>query len=153
MPTIDDLRDRPLFVGLGDGEIRKIIEISKEFSLPAGKEVVIEGDMGDCLYLILEGEVEVLQKSGRKIGHLEGRLSLLTADEGDFFGEMAILDFQPRVATVRTLVPGRFLVLTREALFGIWADNTEARVVLLSNMVRILSRRFRRILDEGSGAS
>ncbi len=150
MTSVEDLRDRPLFVGLGDKEIRMIIEVGKEFELPAGKVVVIEGDMGDCLYVILSGEVEVLRKTGEKIGHLEGKLTMLTADEGDFFGEMAILDFQPRVATVRTLVPARFLVLTREALFGIWKENAEARVVLLSNMVRILSRRFRRILEEGS---
>ena len=60
-----------------------------------GAYVFREGDAGDAMYIIQEGEIEILQKSRKT----EVRLAVL--EEGDFFGEMAILEDQPRVASAR----------------------------------------------------
>lgn len=143
MVDIDALRDRPLFVGLTDDQITKIVGAANELEFPAGREIIVEGDAGNVL---LDGEVEIRRASGRAINRLEGNLTLFSAEEGDFFGELSILDMGPRAATVRAVTPVRLLAVERDDLFGLF-DEAEPKITLLSNMVRILSRRFRRILD------
>jgi hypothetical protein len=62
-----------------------------------GEVIVREGEMGDCMYVIQEGQVEVLLEKGGK----QARLAVM--GEGDFFGEMALIEREVRSATVRAL--------------------------------------------------
>ncbi len=71
-----------------------------------GEAIVREGETGDCMFVVQEGQVEVLQ--GKK--NREVRLAVLK--EGDFFGEMAIFEHEVRSATVRAI--GEVRVLTVE---------------------------------------
>ncbi len=71
-----------------------------------GEVIVREGETGDCMYVIQEGQVEVLHEMENR----EVRLAVLK--EGDFFGEMAIFEHEVRSATVRAL--GEVRVLTVE---------------------------------------
>jgi len=69
---------------------------------PEGRVIVHEGDPGDKFYLIVRGKVEVFRES-----------SLAVLDDGDYFGEIALLESTPRTASVKTLAPSVFLVLHR----------------------------------------
>ncbi len=71
-----------------------------------GEVIVRQGELGDCMYLIQEGEVEVIQRSGDK------EFCLAVLEAGDFFGEMALLEQEVRPATVRAL--GNVFVLSVE---------------------------------------
>lgn len=98
----------PLFSGLTPEEMAEVVPLTEEARFEEGVEIVHMGDPGSSLFVILEGSVEVV---------LPGRsqdLELARLGAGDFFGEMALLNQEPRSATVRTLTPVRALVLGRE---------------------------------------
>jgi len=64
-----------------------------------GHAIVRQGELGDCMYVIQEGQVEVIYRKGEK------EFCLAVLGPGDFFGEMALIDQQVRSATVRALGP------------------------------------------------
>ncbi|TME49280.1 MAG: cyclic nucleotide-binding domain-containing protein [Chloroflexi bacterium] len=91
-----------LFQGLNKRELRAVARASNEIEHTAGREVVSEGRGSIGFHLILSGKAEVTRK-GRKLRAL-GR--------GDHFGEIALIDNQPRSATVTALTPLRTLTIT-----------------------------------------
>lgn len=117
-----------------------------------GEIIVRQGDEGDALYMVQEGEVEVLvERDGR-----ETRLGVVGTDQ--LIGEMAIFERQVRSATVRALGQARVLTLDRKNfLRRINEDPTLAfRIVeTMSRRVRDLSEevvRLRAVLGEAKGA-
>lgn len=100
----------PLFQGLNETDLAVIEDLSVERSFPRGTIILTEGDMGDSLYAIVRGRVKVF------IGDEDGReitLKILTV--GDFFGEMSLIDKQPRSASVTTLENTTLKVLSQHA--------------------------------------
>jgi CRP-like cAMP-binding protein len=74
-----------------------------------GEAIVRQGEMGDCMYVIQEGQVEVVkEQDGRDL-----RLNVLEA--GEFFGEMALVEREVRVATVRAVGAARVLTVDRKS--------------------------------------
>lgn len=73
-----------------------------------GEIIISEGDVGDCMYVIQEGQAEVLIRSGAS----EIQLSIL--QPGDFFGEMAVFERDVRSATVRALGPTRVITVDKK---------------------------------------
>lgn len=103
---------------------------------PAGQPIVRQGEMGDCMYVVQSGEVEVVQAAGGS----EQRLAILR--EGDFFGEMSIFEHEVRSATVRAH-GGEACVLKvdkRTLMRRIKEDPT-----LALNLLQTLSRRIRKL--------
>lgn len=102
----------------------------------SGAVIVREGESGDCMYVVQGGEVEVVQAGDDG----EQRLALLTA--GDFFGEMAVFERQPRSATVRAVGSGAtVLKLDKKALLRRIADDP----LLALNLLENLSARLREV--------
>src|SRR5690242_19707704 len=96
----------PFFTQLNDRELDVVRAVATEKSYPKNAVVLTEGEMGDSLYMIQSGKVKVF------IGDEEGReIILKILGPGDFFGEMSMIDKQPRSASVTTIEPSMFLVL------------------------------------------
>lgn len=96
------LKGVPLFSSLSDKHLQAIAKMAKETQFSQGTTIVQEGDRSKVgFFLILDGQVEV--RKGNKV------LSRLGA--GQFFGEMAVLDGQPRSADVVAATPTKCLVL------------------------------------------
>ena len=91
------MRAVPLFAGLNETDLRALGQkfLSERFA--AGADIVLQGEPGDKLYLITQGQVEVLHGEGEQ----QRRLAILST--GDYFGEMALVANLPRAATVRAL--------------------------------------------------
>ncbi len=106
----------PLFIGLDASEIGEITKLLHARTVTAGAAVVRQGEVADAMYLITSGEVEV---------ELPGGGVLLR--EGDFFGEMALVQQRPRSATVRARQATKLLVLDAVSLNGLMARNTDIR--------------------------
>ena len=110
MITVERLKQFPILAKLDDLVLQHLAD--QQFvteSVPAGRDVVVEGDRGDKFYIIARGRVEVLQCDD---GGASRRIRVL--EDGDNFGELALLRDEPRVATIRTIVPSTFLSLQRK---------------------------------------
>lgn len=102
----------------------------------AGDDIVRQGEIGDCMFVIQEGEAEVL--IDRDDG---GQMRVDVMKAGEVFGEMAILERQTRSATVRAISPMRVLTIDKKTfLRRVQEDPSLAFMVLkaMSNRVRKL---------------
>ena len=108
--TASRLRQIPLLAELGE---RFLASIARELSsrvFSQGRFVFRQGDIGEAFYIVVKGKVEVLVP-------VDGREEpMATLEDGDFFGELALLDSKPRSASVRTLSPSLFLVFAASAI-------------------------------------
>lgn len=104
----------------------------------AGEIIARQGEVGECMYVIQKGRVEVLNESG------DVRTPLRVADEGEFIGEMAIFDRVERSATLKALDDVRLLTIDkRNFLKRIHEDPS-----LAFKVVQTMSRRVRELGDE-----
>src|SRR2546427_9256713 len=111
--TLEMLEMTPLFSGLSKGQLKSIVRSSKERSFKKGDAIVREGESGVGFYLIVGGSAEV-RRDGR---------SLTKLARGQFFGEMGLLDQQPRSADVVALEDTGCLVLSPATLLSVGATN------------------------------
>src|SRR5215213_11129187 len=106
---LDELRKIPLFADLSEEDLEQLYKMAETVSIPAGHLVLREGDPGDSLYVLLDGELEVIKRQGSQ------DILLAVYKPGQFFGEMALLEQAPRSASVRTLRESRLLVISQAA--------------------------------------
>lgn len=100
-PSVELLSSVDLFAGLKKKDLAKVVAASKEMTFAAGAVVTAEGDTDSRFYVIAEGSARVTV-NGRKRATLK---------EGDYFGEIALLDGGPRSATVVAETPLRTFTL------------------------------------------
>ena len=100
---------------------------------PAGAVIVRKGEVGDCMYVVQSGEVEVVQDTAGT----EQTLAVLEA--GDFFGEMAVFEREVRSATVRARGEARVLKIDKKTLLRRIKEDP----LLAVNLLQTLSRRIR----------
>ncbi len=105
------LKQVPLFSQLSLEQLEAVLRIAKEQEYTASEVICREGDLGGVLYLLIEGSVQVYKDHGTPSERL-----LNTLPEGSYFGEMAILDDEPRSATVVTNRACRLLCLEGASL-------------------------------------
>jgi CRP/FNR family cyclic AMP-dependent transcriptional regulator len=126
------LKAVPFFTQLSDRELDVVRAVATEKSYPKNAVVLTEGEMGDSLFMIQTGKVKVF------IGDEDGReIILKILGPGDFFGEMSMIDKQPRSASVTTIEPAMFLVLSHAAF-----ERCVEQAPRIANMVmRVLAQR------------
>lgn len=133
------LRDIGLFGGLDDDSLSVLARELPTVHVETGEAVVQEGDQAREMYVVIGGELEVI-KEGRAGGDV--RVALF--GPGDWFGEMAILDVQPRSATVRAVAPTMLLRITAEDVDQLlYRRDLKAYALFVMNIARELSRRLR----------
>ena len=106
-PTTKELSEIGLFGGLDESTIAEFVQRLPVLRLSPGDVVFREGDAGRELFVLLQGEMEVIKHSKTQ---RESRVAIF--GPGDWFGEMSILDIMPRSATVRALAPSRVLKMS-----------------------------------------
>lgn len=128
------LQKVPLFAGLPAGALAALAARLRRRNLPSGTPVVYKGDPSGALYLIESGRVKVHQATA---GGSEVILNIL--GPGDFFGEMSLLDGQPRSADITTLESSALLLLEGAAL----RDIVTGQPAVAWTLLQVLSRRVR----------
>ena len=136
--TAGDLRNIGLFGALSDDVLTHLASTLSVIAPPPGTLVFREGDEARDMFVVVGGEMEVLKQSKRGI---DARVALL--GPGDWFGEMSILDVQPRSATVIAVAPTRLLRITSEALDTLYRRDLKSYSLIVLNIARELSRRLR----------
>jgi putative nucleotidyltransferase with HDIG domain len=131
--TIAYLHSIPFFATLSDATLAHLVARWPIQHVAAQRELFQQGDAGDALYVILSGEIEIVQT-------LDGAsIRLSTVHAGEYFGEMALLDDAPRSATARTLQDSVLLQVRKQDFL----DLLRAHPVLFTDAARVLSARLR----------
>ena len=139
--TADFLASVPLFRGLDRDELARFGELVRERAYPKGSVILFQDDPGDSLFILRTGRVKVVL-----IGEDGREVILGVLDSGAHFGELALIDDQPRSAHVIAMEDSQLLILRREDFRRRVDANPSVGWALLQE----LSRRLRRA-DEKIG--
>eukprot|EP01051_Picozoa_sp_SAG22_P016891 SAG22_NODE_2486_length_2522_cov_4.407346_3_plen_185_part_00 len=120
----------PLLKSLSDADRQQLAQEATTISFGAGDEIMKEGDAGDCMYVLLEGEVVVTVANAGEVARKH---------RGDWFGELALMHDAARTATIAAVEPVEALQITRQSfdahVFGEMED-PQAQMELLLAQVR-----------------
>ncbi len=123
------LKGVSLFRDLSGEQLLPLTDIAQNVHVDAGDLVFAEGEPGDHLYVILDGEVEVLH-AGERVAKL---------GQNECFGEMALLDSQKRSASIRAMVNVELLAIARDD----FQDLLDLHPVMARGVIRVLTQRLR----------
>jgi CRP/FNR family cyclic AMP-dependent transcriptional regulator len=123
------LKSVPLFKEIPGEELAQIAQISDEIEFQGEENVFKEGDIGEAMYIVLEGRVRIHR----------GEKTLTELGERECFGEMSILDSEPRSASVTALKDLVALKIQREDFAEILAQKSE----IAYGIIKVLTHRLR----------
>ncbi len=129
----ESLRRLPLFADLSEADLEWLSARAEPMKLETGTNLIEEGQPGDAAYVVIDGEFEVVKKSSHQ------DISIAVRDAGEVFGEMALIDQAPRMATVRATRPSRVLRISDETFKQLLAHSPAATLSIL----RTVSQRLR----------
>lgn len=133
------LRDIGLFGGLSEETLGHLARELPTEKVEVGSVVVREGELAREMFVVIGGELEVVKES-----RTGGDVRVALFGPGDWFGEMAILDVQPRSASVRSVAPTLLLRITSDDVDRLlYRTDVRAYALFVMNIARELSRRLR----------
>ena len=138
MEVREALARAPIFSHMKRGELNALGRIAKVHRFAPGELLVTEGEEAAAFYVLCRGEADVVKGVERDREQVMGHLT-----EGDFLGEMALLDGFPRSASVRAVSECECLVLVRWDFLALVRANPEVASAILP----VLSRRLRECED------
>lgn len=124
------LRAVPLFSGLGTSEVGRIAGIAEEVVYPARSRIISQGEHGDSMFLIAEGAVSI---------HI-GESQLAVLRKNDFFGEMSLLDYEPRSASVTALTDCLLLRIGQRDFQRVLFTRAEVAQAIIGTLTRRLRK-------------
>jgi len=136
-----------LFQDLEEGEIHKVLKRTRHRKFSAGAVIIQEGEPGDSLFIMQEGEVEITKQLTLALDEdtpKERVMIRLRAENGVYFGEMALLENENRSATVTALSTCSLLELYQKDFLELIEQNPAMGVKLLLRLAQVLSRHLRK---------
>src|SRR5574341_669640 len=118
--SIEFLRRLSLFADLPEADLQALYQRAEPMTLPAGEWLMREGEIGDALYVVLEGGIEITKRSG------EQEVVLAVRGPGEVIGELALLEQTPRSASGRAVQEARLLRIGKEAFKQMLAASPSA---------------------------
>jgi len=142
--NLEFLMQSALFTGFNVGQFETLSSLAEIQSYEQGEVIVEEGTQGDRFFILMDGEVTIEKATP------EGYPRPLTnlTDQGAFFGEMAVVDIEPRSATARAFSKTRVVMFTKEALVRIFDEHPELMTLVVFNIARVLSQRLRSVDED-----
>jgi CRP/FNR family cyclic AMP-dependent transcriptional regulator len=133
--TLEALRSVPLFSSLDDNAAKELRDLLKTENFPAGTQLFQKGDTGDAMYLIESGRVRIsITDEDRK------EITLAELAQGDFFGEMSLIDGRQRSADAHVIDNARFAVLSRPDFLAFVRSNPDVALGMLGALTDRLRR-------------
>ena len=131
------LQAMPIFGGVSDATLDFLLGCARDTRVEAGGFFFSEGDDATGVYILEKGRVAVCRKwKGRDV-------ILRYLSQGDCFGEMALMDLQPRSASIRAAVDCQAIELLPDALYRLYERDLEQFALIQMNMGREVCRRLR----------
>ena len=134
------IRNVPLFSLLPDTQLVLLTQVLLRKPYPKNSTVVVAGDPADALYVVISGRLKVIMsdKEGREV-------ILAILSQGDFFGEMGLIDQAPRSATVVTIEPCELLTITQADFTKCLQKNFELTMNVILGLVKRLREADKKI--------
>ncbi len=130
----ETLRRVPLFASLNHDQLAELVRMTRRQRFGRDEVVFYQGDPGDSFYVILSGQVKV------SVSSPEGQEAILVMlDAGESFGELALLDEQPRSATIEATRPTEVLVMRKDEFHRLIHQHPDIALSLL----RVMTKRLR----------
>ena len=139
MTKVDDIiHSLDLFKSLSKEQCHKILGVAELVRVDAGHVLFREGDVGDSVFIVVEGRIRITKNvSGF------GEELLATLESGSYFGEMAFFDDETRSADALAAGPGSLLRIGKDKLEALLLSDKDLAHELLWNFIHTLSRRLR----------
>ncbi len=128
------LKSVHIFAETPEEALAEVVSTLKEVAVKAGEAIVKKGEVGRSMYIIISGRVRV---------H-DGERTLAELGERDIFGELTVLDAEPRSATVTAIRDTRLFRLDQDVLYELMADHVE----VARGIIQVLTRRLRRLSSQ-----
>ncbi len=129
MSYVEQLRATPLFAELPEASLELLCAKAEPMSLHAGETLIEEGTIGDSLFVVLSGELDVAKRSG------DGELPLARVGPGAIQGEMAAIEERPRTASVRAVGEAEVLRVPRGALIDVLGSGPDAALGIVRTVL------------------
>ena len=136
------LQSVPIFAGLEEDALQLLLEHTNAHTYPEGAVILGEGETCRGFFLIGSGGVRVIKNFGKA-----NQVELAVLGPKDFFGEGAILDTLPRMATVQATCPTTVFAISSMAFHHLYKEMPAQHSILVLNIARDLSRRIRALDD------
>ena len=134
------LRNVPLFAALPEGQLTLLTRVVGRKSYPRKSTIINAGDPTDALYIVISGRLKVMMSDD------EGREVILAIlGQGEFFGEMGLIDEAPRSATVIAIEPCELLTINKLDFKKCLAENFEIGVGVMKGLVKRLREADKKI--------
>jgi CRP/FNR family transcriptional regulator, cyclic AMP receptor protein len=134
------LKTVPLFTSFPEDQLRMLTTMVTRKSAPRSTTIMAGGDATDSLYIVLSGRLKVMMSDS------EGKEVILSIlGPGEFFGEMGLIDDEPRSATVVTIEPCELLSILKRDFKKCLAENFEMAMAVMRGLVRRLREADRKI--------
>ncbi|MEN3325356.1 MAG: hypothetical protein V7638_163 [Acidobacteriota bacterium] len=133
--TLEALRSVPLFASLDDDAARELRSLLSDKRVPQNTRLFRQGDKGDAMYLIESGRVRISIRDQE-----EQEVVLAELAQGDFFGEMSIIDGRQRSADAQVIDDAQLAILSREAFLMFVRGNPDVALEMLSALTDRLRR-------------
>ena len=133
--TLEALRSVPLFASLDDDAATDLRNLLSEKEVPQKTRLFKQGDTGDAMYLIESGRVRISIRDAD-----EQEVTLAELAQGDFFGEMSIIDGRQRSADAQVIEDSRLAVLSREAFLAFVRRKPDVALEMLTALTERLRR-------------
>ncbi|MDX1802894.1 MAG: cyclic nucleotide-binding domain-containing protein [Alcanivorax sp.] len=127
-----------LFVGLSEDELATLEKLVFVNRVPAGEPVCREGDRSDFVCFVVRGCLDIV-----KVNDDGGEVVIAHLRPGDSMGEMALVDSEPRSATVRAAEDATLIVLTRKGVEQLRKRSPHAASIVMENIARLLCAHLR----------
>jgi len=133
--TLEALRSVPLFASLDDEAATELRSLLSDKKVPQNTRLFKQGDKGDAMYLIESGRVRISIRDDD-----DQEVTLAELAQGDFFGEMAIIDGRQRSADARVIEDAQFAILSRDSFLSFVRNNPDVALEMLSALTDRLRR-------------
>jgi len=133
--TLEALRSVPLFASLDDEAATELRSLLSDKKVPQNTRLFKQGDKGDAMYLIEKGRVLISIRDDD-----DQEVTLAELAQGDFFGEMAIIDGRQRSADARVIEDAQFAILSRDSFLSFVRSNPDVALEMLSALTDRLRR-------------
>ncbi|HUT69063.1 MAG TPA: cyclic nucleotide-binding domain-containing protein [Desulfatiglandales bacterium] len=148
MNASEVIRKTFIFNDLEDQEVQEILKISQERGFSKGEVITREGEQGDSMFILVEGNVEVSKTLTMKLEHgdfteREKILTRFKPEDNLVFGEIAVIDREKRSASVVTTTDCILLEIKRDDFLELLDRRPEMGVKVLRRLARLLATRLR----------